>query len=128
MPIAIDPGKTWDYVLKCDRELPEEQRTVFSLRVLTAKQLAELEDRAVRSDPAGNLEYRTGTSTLQILKMGVTGWKNFRGADGSEIQFRENNGNPRDENWDLLRPEWRRELANAVTEQNRLSEEERKNS
>jgi hypothetical protein len=34
----------------------------------------------------------------------------------------ENNGNPRDENWRLLRPEWRRELANAVTEQNRLSE------
>lgn len=127
MPIAVDPNKSWDYVLLVDRMLPPEEQTVFNLRVLSARELAEIEDGAAKSDLAGNIEFRGGTQTLRILSLGVTGWRNFRDAQGNEITFRENNGKPRAENWDCLRPEWRKELANAVTEQNRLSEEERKN-
>ncbi len=127
MPIAVDPGKTFDYVLECDRTLPAEEQTVFEIKVLSARELADIEDKATKFVDGG-LEFRTGSQVLKILELGVKGWKNFRGRDGAEISFRDNNGRPRPENWDLLRPEWRRELSNAVTEQNRVTEAERKNS
>jgi len=127
MPIAIDPNKSWEYVLLVDRELPPEQQTVFELKALSARELATIEDGSVRSDREGKLEYLSGTQTIRILELGVRGWRNFKDPAGTDVPFRENNGKPRHENWDLLRPEWRRELANAITEQNRLSEEERKN-
>lgn len=128
MVIAIDPSKTFDYVLLCDRANPPEEQTVFQLRVLSARELAEIEDGAIRSDREGKLEYLSGSQTIRILNYGLRGWRNFRDAAGNEVPFRENNGKPRGENWDCLLPEWRRELANAITEQNRISETERKNS
>lgn len=127
MAIAIDPNKTFEYVLLCDRELPPEEQTIFHLKALSARELAEIQDKAARADMDGNFEFRSGSQTLRILEIGVRGWKNLRDAQGNEIAFRENNGRPRGENWDLLLPEWRRELANAITEQNRISGAERKN-
>ncbi len=127
MPIAVDPSKTWEYVLLADQELPPEQQTVFELKTLSARELAAIQDGATKGNVDGTLEFKSGTQTLRILDLGVSGWRNFRDAQGAEVAFRENNGKPRPENWDCLRPEWRRELANAVTEQNRLTEEERKN-
>ena len=128
MPVAVDPNKSWEYVLACDRELPPEQRTVFELKVLTARALATIQDGATTGNVDGSLMFKSGSQTLRILDLGVCGWRNFKDADGADVPYRENNGKPRPENWDCLRPEWRVELANAITEQNRLSEEERKNS
>ncbi len=127
MPIAVDPSKSWDYVLLVDRELPPEQQTIFELKVLSARDLAAIQDGATKGNVDGSLEFKSGTQTLRILEMGVRGWRNFKDDTGADVPYRENNGKPRPENWDCLRPEWRRELANAITEQNRLSEEERKN-
>lgn len=126
-PIAVDPNKEFEYVLQCDRQLPTEQQTIFKLKVLSAKELADIEDKSARADLSGNLEFRSGSQTLRILNVGLKGWINFIGTDGNPVTFRENNGVPRPENWDLLRPEWRRELANAITEQNTLTEGDRKN-
>ena len=127
-PIAIDPNQTWEYVLECDRDLPPDQQTAFELKVLTARELAAIQDGATKGNVDGSLEFRSGTQTLRILELGVRGWRNFKDAAGTDVPFRENSGKPRLENWDVLRPEWRRELANAITEQNRVTEEERKNS
>ncbi|MDD5762175.1 MAG: hypothetical protein PHP88_06650 [bacterium] len=127
MPIAVDPNKSWEYVLLVDRELPPEQQTVFELKVLTARDLASIQDGSTTGNVDGSLMFKSGTQTLRILDLGVSGWRNFKNESGAEVPFRDNNGKPRSENWDVLRPEWRRELANAITEQNRLTEEERKN-
>lgn len=127
MAIAVDPKKVFDYVLLCDREQPKEQQTIFHLKVLTARELADIEDKAARADMQGNLEFRSGTQIIRILNAGMKGWSNFKNAAGEEVAFRENNGAPRQENWDVLRPEWRRELANAITEQNALTEADQKN-
>ena len=127
MPIAVDPNKSWEYVLLVDRELPPEQQAVFELKVLTARDQAALQDGATKGNIDGSLEFKSGTQTLRILELGVRTWRNFKDAAGADVPYRENNGKPRPENWDCLRPEWRRELANVITEQNRLTEEERKN-
>lgn len=126
-PIAVDPNKMFEYVLLCDRQLEISKQTIFKLKVLSAKELADIEDKSARADLNGNLEFRSGSQTLRILNAGMRGWSNFLGVDGQEVTFRENNGVPRPENWDHLRPEWRRELANAITEQNTLTEGDRKN-
>ncbi|MDA8122246.1 MAG: hypothetical protein M0Z38_06745 [Deltaproteobacteria bacterium] len=127
MPIAIDPTKVIEYVLLCDRDLPPEEQTMFELKVLTARELAKIEDGSARADVSGNIEFRSGTQVINILNVGLKGWRNFKDAQGREVPFRENNGAPRPENWDYLTPDWRRELANAVTEQTRVTETERKN-
>lgn len=128
MVTAIDPERTFDYVLKEERG--SENPTIFKLKVLTARELAEIED-SVSSFFSGKgeveLRIRPGTEILQILKRGLRGWENFKDDKGNNIPFRENNAVPREDNFDRIRPEWRRELANAITEMLTMSEEEEKN-
>lgn len=124
MAIAVDPNRTFDYVLKEDRDLPPEQQTVFKLKVLSARELARLEDSVSVMDKDGNWQVKVGTKTLEILSCGLRRWDNFRDRNGNLITF----VGSMDDNFDRLRPEWRRELADAITEQANLSEDERKNS
>lgn len=129
MPIAVDPEKTFDYILKRERSLPIEQQTIFHLKVLTARELAGIEDNVSRINTAdGSMTVKTGSTILDTLKKGLRGWENFKDAQGNAVLYRENNGVPRDDNFDRLLPADRRELANAITEQNRLTEEQIKNS
>lgn len=128
MAIAVDPNRTFDYVLKGDRKLPVEQQTVFKLKVLSAKELARLEDNISLMDLNGVMQVKSGSIILETLRIGLRGWDTFHDKNGNLIEFRDNNGKPRDDNFDLLRPEWRRELANAITEQTKLSGDEIKNS
>lgn len=124
MAIAVDPNRTFDYILKEDRDLPAEQQTVFKLKVLSARELARLEDSVSVMDKDGNWQVKVGTKALEILSCGIKGWENLRNRAGIFIPF----SGIMDNNFDLLRPEWRRELADAITEQANLSEDERKNS
>lgn len=123
MPIALDPRQEFDYVLQCDRALPVDQQTVFVLRGLTVAEEARIEDSlAVLAD--GGVSMRSGEQKLQILRMGLRGWRNFRRADGTEVPFQKVNGHPghvTDASLDFLAPEWRTELANAITERGKLT-------
>lgn len=127
MVIAIDPERTFDYVLQEEKE--KENPTIFKLKILAARELAEIEDN-VSSFVSGKgeveLRIRPGTEILQILRRGLKGWENFKDDKGKDIPFRENNGVPREDNFDRLRPEWRREISNAITEMNTMSGEETK--
>lgn len=124
MAVAVDPNRTFDYVLKEDRELPAEQQTVFKLKVLSARELAGLEDSVSVMDKDGNWQVKVGTKVLEILRLGLKGWKNLWRTSEITEPFK----GIGDESLDLLRPEWRRELADAITEQTNLSEGEVKNS
>ncbi len=124
MAVAIDPNTTFDYVLKEDRKLPREQQTVFKLKVLSARELARIEDNIAVFDKEGNQAVRMGTKVIEILSAGLRGWENLRDRNGGVITYSEH----REDRFDLLRPGWRRELADAITEQAGLSEDEVKNS
>lgn len=128
MAIAVDPERTFDYVLQEERDLPIEQQTVWKIKVLTARELAEIEDNTSRIDKEGVLQVRHGSVVLNTLRKGLRGWENFQDAQGNPVPFRDNNGVPREDNFDRMRPAWRREICNAITEQNRLTADQVKNS
>jgi len=131
MPTAIDPTATIDYVLECDRDLPTDEQTIFELRCLTAGELARLEDNTLTStmDSDNKPEFRVMTGSVQInaLQLGLKGWRNFKDAQGNEIPFKRRSDKCAKENLDYLHPHWRRELVEAITEMNDLSEGDEKN-
>ncbi|MCF8719211.1 hypothetical protein [Nitrospina gracilis] len=129
---AIDPSATFEYVPKCDRDLPEEAQTVFILKYMDARQAAKMEDQAVEGAVSSkgddtSLRFRSGSKVLQALEYGLRGWRNFQDKGGNEIPFRENNGKPRPENFDAIPPSVRRELANVIIDGSEMSEGEEKN-
>ena len=140
MAIAVNPKDNVEYVLEEDRGKPQEEQTVFTLKNLTASELAKLEDSltdySLKTKATGGKELspedikmslNMGSQTLRILRMGLTGWKNFKDGNGKAISFMKQGEVPREQNWDRLRPEWRREIADAITEQTKLTPNEVKN-
>lgn len=132
MPIAIDPKKTWDYILKAERE--SESPTVFHLATLTVAEEAALQDKLVAVKD-GAAQVASGTHTLEVLRIGLVGWSGFRFCDGTEAPFKTDPGRKvrgramvSDESLDLLAPADRKELAEAIVERNTIGEADRKNS
>ena len=131
MPTPINPRERYPYVLKRERSLPVEGQTRFFLRPLTCEELASLEDNSVRFNvQTDEMRVQSGTTLIRTLQLGLVGWENFGGAEfkvttigGTKTVRTE----VTKECLDLLSPADRRELANAITEQNRLTEDDRGN-
>lgn len=85
MVIAITPQARREYVLKAERDLPEEARTVFLFRTVPFNLRLELGLRGdqVTRDP----EAQTRTMT-QALRFCLVGWRNFKDAGGADVPFR----------------------------------------
>ena len=128
MPIALDPRATFEYVLECDRMLPEEERTVFELRGLTVAEEARVADAMITSTPgADELNFRSGTHQLTVRRAGLKDWRSFQDSEGNDIPFPTGKGHPRhvtDEGLDRLLPAWRQELVNAIMERGGATEAE----
>lgn len=136
MVIAIDPKEEFDYVLKADRELPEEQQTVFKLRPLSHTQRTKLQDMEYRWERGTDvISMPQGSMSHQILQCGLAGWTNLRDAEGNEIEFRtgkvvnvlgKNVSPVADACLDRLHPADLQELAQAIGEVQRVTVEEGK--
>ncbi|KKN46986.1 hypothetical protein LCGC14_0667260 [marine sediment metagenome] len=147
MVLAIDTKKSFPYVLECDRkqpcqckgekedctdcngtgkqDVPTEKKTIFKLKVLTARELAKIQDNVTVNLGSGDVALKGGQKILDILASGIVGWENLKDGEGKDVDFKKEKGNY--ENWDYLSPDHRRELADAITEQNRMTEETVKN-
>lgn len=133
MPIALDPSKTWDYILQAERG--EATPTTFTLKALTVADEAELQDRMVAVED-GTTRVLSGTHTLDTLRKGLVGWHSFRFADGTAAPYatdpgrrmRDGRACVSDAALALLTPAVRKELAEAIIERNTITEAERKNS
>lgn len=132
--IAIDPDATHRYIPKIARDWPVEDQPVFLIKTLKAKEAANLQDgmtdAVVNKKDSNDTTVRiySGTAAVKALKAGLVGWENFKDADGEDVEFRENNGTPRMENFDRIPVKIRAELAEAITEGTFLTEQEEKNS
>lgn len=84
MPIARTTATTWRYVLRCDRELPTDRQTVFTLRALTAQQRLALHDLPHR-DADGGINPQVGSMQRAVVRMGLAGWSNLKTADGAVV-------------------------------------------
>ena len=133
MPIALDPKATFEYVLTDDRALPEDQRTVFVLRGLTVGEEARVADAMIASIPGQEeLAFRSGTHQLTVLRYGLRGWRNFKYADGTDVEWEDlNEGRDAedrnrilDRNLNKIPPEIRSEIAEQIRGESTLGEDE----
>ena len=135
MVIALTPGHEWDYICKCDRELPEEEQTVWRLRTLTEEQYRQLVDKLTTTDQeSGELRFNLGSHIYRAVRYGLVGVKNFRDENGKEIELVTTQRGPkpehavvRDEFIAKIPPQVRHELADAIVERNKLAHSEAKN-
>jgi len=144
MAISISMA-AFGYVLKADRKGPKEEQTVFTLKRLSARENAQIEDgvgASIRAADVANgninakigIEQSPGTTVIETLRIGLRGWKRFFDADGEAVVFVEPSekgpyaGLCPYKNMDMISPANRHELAEAIDQGNVISEEDSKNS
>jgi hypothetical protein len=98
---ALTPGKLIRYVSKVDLEETKKDpthkssETIFLLKPLTVSQQAELRDNMYNVSGQGKArkeKFKTGTSEVDALKVGLAGWENFKHEEtGADVQFEKNN-------------------------------------
>ena len=120
----------WTYILKAERDLKEEEQTRWLLRPLTFKEDTALCNRI--SQGLGD-----GDTAKLALEAGLLGFENLRYEDGDceeiavEVSRRTPLGVPvrtvHTKLLDLIRSADRHELATAIIEHGRTSEEDEKN-
>lgn len=121
MGLFVTPGAR-DYVPKDHRDKPEEERVVFSLKILTPKEFAAVQDEAL--DEFG-LGMRRGSFVLALCRYGIAGW---RGPEGTPPFAADEKGRVTDEALGLLAGKLRIELANELDDMNTLGDDEGKAS
>lgn len=137
-PIAITPATSWDWQLPEDRAddgTIDPTQTIFQLGALTVEQEAKIEDMAtelvIDTDGVSGGRMRRGTVTLQVLEGGLRGWRNFFDSAGNAVEFRTAGGKPPRcaiACLSALSGEQRRQIANAITERQRVTPLERDSS
>lgn len=86
MPIGLDPSHTASYVLRGDREGPEEDRPTFLFHFLTraeVRRATEIRERA-RQERDNDASERLLDECILI---GLAGWRNINDRRGRPIPF-----------------------------------------
>lgn len=91
MVIALNPDSEVRYVLTADRELPEEQQTVFRLRHLTVRQRAELY-KVLAVAERDKDERKFVDAIVDAAHAALAGWENLCDADGKNVRCRMDRG------------------------------------
>ena len=86
MAIALDPARTWDYVLKSDMDLPKEEQTVWKMRTASQRMTLEIYDSVRMED--GEMKLVVGEAALsrKVVSDGLCGWENWNSSDGTPIE------------------------------------------
>jgi hypothetical protein len=74
-----EPGKTWHYVLRAERDLPPAERTVWELKPLSVNDYAAAIDIDSQQGP--------GSGAITRIRLGLVGWRELRDGKGNEIRF-----------------------------------------
>lgn len=89
---AIKPGEEFEVTLPSESDVKVEERTVFVITSPDVRDFARIQNELydVRGIGKSRKErFRTGEHSLEILKLGLRGWKNFMDHDGKEIKWRD---------------------------------------
>lgn len=143
--IWTTPGRTWKYILRTQRELPEEQQVRFVLQSLDADAEAGIQDLGtiggdidVDDGEARNVQMqpRVGKAMLETLRLGLVGVENLRDQDGETVVITTERVHlhgkertvPTKEFLSGLDGDVRKELAIEISNKNTLTEADQKNS
>lgn len=126
--IAISPGTTWEWVAPEDRELPAAQQTIWTLRVLDVRQQSTIADASYEVS-ADAIKF--GTMQRLTLAHGIVEVRNFKDAAGAEVRVEFTRGPhgqiAADGFLSRIPVTVRKELAEEITQGNRLDASDRKN-
>ena len=95
MAIAIRSGVR-EFVAPSDASLPADQQTVWLLRSLDVFAAAELADTYTTEDA------KWAAKAVQMAKLALAGWRNFKDSDGIELAFRGFGGRAADDDIRLI--------------------------
>lgn len=95
MVIALDPLQENDYICKADRDLPEEDQTVWKIKPLSAKEKMVLEDKYMLASASAKEGDQVETSfdikihrrNYDALNIGLVGWENLNDSEGNPVKF-----------------------------------------
>lgn len=137
MVVSINVDESFPYVIKAERDLPQEQQTVFLLRPLPASVGMAL-DNLHEASSSGQVTLRVGDQRVVTLRAGLVGWRNLNDAKGNPVEFSALHGerpvmgivvkNPaRPEMVDLLPEVVAEELATAIRTFSSFTKDDAKN-
>jgi len=111
-------------------DIPKELWPVFFLKGIDGVQATMMEDRLLGEATYDGNQVKTsihsGKIRVRICKLGILGWKNFRDIQGNLIPRPEldSDGTVTEDSLKIISASLMVELANAITEQSRLTEDE----
>lgn len=129
--IAISPNEVWDYQLVADRKEDgglDPAKTVFKLGSLTPEDDAVIENLTISLMADGERTMNWGSVKLEACRRGLRGCRNLSDASGKPVEFPEpKNGSGKltvaqlDAFIAYIPTKARAELANAITERNKVT-------
>lgn len=119
--LVYNPKKPRRYVLNVEKNLPEEQRTVFLLKVLTVEERDQLHASFVKAkkENTDNIDYMK--LNRECVSLGLVGWENAKDEDGEEIPF------DKDTAFNCLMDDTILSLTLAIKHGSELTEQDKKN-
>lgn len=119
MATPLDPKTgTFEYVLTEDKEKPAAEQTKFILRYISRREFSRIIDGLHPTADGGDIANQQEWG-CEVLDAALVGWKNF-----GDLKFSKQN----DAHLNHLSQQQLLELATNVMHENRLSEDQRKNS
>jgi hypothetical protein len=132
---GVKAGEVMDYVPKSCRDEELEDQPIFKLRFLEVAEYAEIQDELFKSSGFGKKrqeKFMLGQQTMLALRIGLTGWENFKYANGEPVEWddpkqgrdKEDRARIMDKNLNKIPPAERAEMADYVRGESSLGEDE----
>ena len=87
---GIKPDAIHEFEPKNQENVPTDERLVFLCKFLDVNMSARITDQVYTAKGFGNKReelLRAGTQEIEILRLGLVGWKNFVYDDGTEVEW-----------------------------------------
>ena len=122
---GIKPDQIVEYEPKGQEGVPQEERTIIFCKFLDVEYSAGISDRVYSAKGFGEKReelLKAGTQELEILRKGIVGWKNFKYADGSNVEWEDvitmstvqKRNTMMDKNLNKMHPDLRSEIADFI--------------
>jgi hypothetical protein len=89
---AVKPEEVREVTLPSEEDVKVEDRTIFLITSPDVRDFARIQDELYEVQGFGRKRserFRTGDQQLQILKIGLKGWKKFTDANGKKVEWKE---------------------------------------
>ena len=90
--LGLRPGEVLETTLELQKSEKAKDRTTFLYTSLDASDYARIQNELYQVDGWGKNRrerFLTGTQQVEVMKLGLKGWKNFKYEDGTDVAWEE---------------------------------------